>query len=104
MQSIKLELKLNNKERTKLAQLAGYSRFVYNMALSLYNGLYQLGVKGSCRKKLDFIKKFFTNYIKKQPEYAWCNDLSSRVYQNAFRNLNKAFTRFFDGDRKISQV
>lgn len=102
MQSIKLELKLNNKERTKLAQLAGYSRFVYNMALSLYNGLQQYEIKGSCSKKLDVIKKFFTSDIKKQPEYAWCNELSSRVYQNAFRNLKKAFTRFFEGERKIS--
>jgi putative transposase len=39
MQSIKLELKLNNKQRTKLAQHAGYSRFVYNYALALYNSL-----------------------------------------------------------------
>ncbi|MBR8829502.1 MAG: helix-turn-helix domain-containing protein, partial [Gomphosphaeria aponina SAG 52.96 = DSM 107014] len=37
MYAIKIELKLNNKERTKLAQHAGYSRFVYNYALSLYN-------------------------------------------------------------------
>jgi hypothetical protein len=34
MQSIKLELKLNNKQRTLLAQQAGYSPFVYNYALA----------------------------------------------------------------------
>ena len=97
MLSLKLELKLNNKERTKLAQLAGYSRFVYNYALALYNGLDHNEIKGSSSKKLDTIKKFFTNYTKKQPSYDWCNKLSSRVYQNAFRNLKTAFTRFFQG-------
>jgi putative transposase len=98
MQSIKLELKLNNKERTKLAQHAGYSRFVYNYALALYNSLDHNQIKGSSSKKLDTIKKLFTNYTKKQPQYNWCNQLSSRVYQNAFRNLKTAFNRFFQGN------
>ncbi|NEO33734.1 MAG: helix-turn-helix domain-containing protein, partial [Symploca sp. SIO3C6] len=29
MYAIKVELKLNNKERTKMAQHAGFSRFIY---------------------------------------------------------------------------
>ncbi|NEO31962.1 MAG: helix-turn-helix domain-containing protein, partial [Symploca sp. SIO3C6] len=33
MYAIKVELKLNNKERTKMAQHAGFARFVYNHGL-----------------------------------------------------------------------
>ncbi|MBR8827914.1 MAG: helix-turn-helix domain-containing protein, partial [Gomphosphaeria aponina SAG 52.96 = DSM 107014] len=81
--AIKIELKINNKERTKLAQHAGYSRFVYNYALGLYNQIDHKEYKFSTSKKLDTIKKLFTNYTKKEKEYQWCNKLSSRVYQNA---------------------
>ncbi|WP_414587606.1 helix-turn-helix domain-containing protein [Scytonema sp. PCC 10023] len=35
MYSLKLELKLNNKEKTKLHGCAGFARFVYNFGLSL---------------------------------------------------------------------
>ncbi|MBR8828803.1 MAG: transposase [Gomphosphaeria aponina SAG 52.96 = DSM 107014] len=97
MYAIKLELKLNNKERTQLAQHAGYSRFVYNYALGLYNQIDHKEYKLSTSKKLDTIKKVFTNYTKKEKEYQWCNKLSSRVYQNAFRSLKSAFSRFFIG-------
>ncbi|MDJ0519037.1 MAG: hypothetical protein QNJ74_23200 [Trichodesmium sp. MO_231.B1] len=36
-------------------------------------------------------KKVFTNYVKKQPEYAWTNNYSSRIYQSAFQHLGEAF-------------
>ncbi|WP_226593303.1 helix-turn-helix domain-containing protein [Microseira wollei] len=35
MYSLKLELKLNKKERSRLAGCAGFSRLVYNFGLSL---------------------------------------------------------------------
>ncbi|MEG4632570.1 helix-turn-helix domain-containing protein [Microcoleus sp. AR_TQ3_B6] len=34
--AIKLELKLNNKERSLMARHSGYARFGYNYALALY--------------------------------------------------------------------
>ena len=52
---------------------------------------------GSSSKKIDLIKKVFTNHVKTLPQYAWTKALSSRVYQNAFRHLKTAFTRFFKG-------
>ena len=94
MYSKKLELKLNNKERTYLAQCAGYARFVFNYALAFYNQINHEEIKGSTTKKIDAIKLVFTNYTKKQPEFEWCNKYSSRIYQNAFRYLKKAFSRF----------
>ncbi len=36
-------------------------------------------------------KKVFTNYVKKQPEYVWTYNYSSRIYQSAFQHLGAAF-------------
>ncbi|MGD1713283.1 helix-turn-helix domain-containing protein [Dapis sp. BLCC M172] len=38
MYAKKLELKVNNQERSKMSQCAGYARFVYNYGLSMVNG------------------------------------------------------------------
>jgi hypothetical protein len=56
-----------------------------------------MDIKVSRTRKIALIKKTFTNFIKKQPEYQWTNTLSSRVYQNAFIAFNNALERFFNG-------
>ena len=56
-----------------------------------------MDIKVSRTQKIALIKKTFTNFIKKQPEYQWTNTLSSRVYQNAFIAFNSALDRFFNG-------
>ncbi|MEG4159704.1 hypothetical protein [Microcoleus sp. Pol8_C2] len=43
------------------------------------------------------VKKVLTNHVKKQPEFAWMNRLSSRVYQNALIDWKDAFTRYRSG-------
>ncbi|WP_293133776.1 transposase [Okeania sp. SIO3I5] len=108
MYAIKLELKLNNKERLLMAQCAGYARFVYNYGLNMVNqtkGITKVNKQGkevnfSYNQRINEAKKVFTNYVKKQPEYAWTNNYSSRIYQNAFINLGKAFKRYKEGTSK----
>lgn len=95
MYAIKVELKLNNREKTMMNQHLEFSRFCYNFGLSLYNQLDHREYPGGSSKKIDLIKKVFTNHLKTLPEFSWTKQLSSRVYQNAFRNLKKAFSRFF---------
>lgn len=95
MYAIKLELKLNNAERTLMAKHAGFSRFVYNYGLALYKQV--MDVKGGVTKKISAIRKVLTNFTKKKPEFAWMNQLSSRVYQNALIALKNGLTRFFKG-------
>nr|WP_293059620.1 transposase [Okeania sp. SIO2B3] len=89
--SIHTKLKLNNKQKTLLAQHAGYSRWCYNWGLSLWNAAYIDGYKPNARK----LREVFTNHTK--PLYPWMKNLSSRVYQYAFMNLGEAFKRFFQG-------
>ena len=43
------------------------------------------------------IKKVLTNHVKKRPEFAWMNQLSSKVYQSALQDLQSAFTRYRKG-------
>ncbi|MDY6976380.1 MAG: transposase [Pseudomonadota bacterium] len=108
MYSIKLELKLNNKERSLMAQCAGYARFVYNYALNMVNGtkgMTKVNKRGkkvslSYNQRINEAKKVFTNYVKKQPEYAWTNNYSSRIYQSAFQHLGFAFKRYKEGTSK----
>ena len=78
-------------------QHIGFSRFVYNYGLSIYNQIDHQEYKGGTSKKLNLIKKVFTNVTKKNPEFAWTKQLSSRVYQNAFRNLKNAYSRYWKG-------
>ncbi len=40
------------------------------------------------------MKKVLTKITKKQREYLWTHQYSSRIYQNAFRDLKKAFSRW----------
>ncbi|NEP78910.1 MAG: helix-turn-helix domain-containing protein [Okeania sp. SIO3B3] len=99
MYAKKLELKLSNQERSKMAQCAGYARFVYNYGLSMVNGTSAMTKvnKGGQKVSLSYTlrileaKKVFTNYVKKQPEYAWSNNYSSRIYQSSFQHLGEAF-------------
>ncbi|MCC3592227.1 RNA-guided endonuclease InsQ/TnpB family protein [Microcoleus sp. PH2017_28_MFU_U_A] len=96
MFAVKRALKLNNREATLMAKHAGFRRVVFNMGLSLRTQMYSEG-KLTDSKVINEIKKVFTNYVKKHPEFAWMNQLSSRVYQNALIDLKDAFSRYRSG-------
>jgi putative transposase len=89
--AFKTKLKLNNKQKTLMAQHAGYSRWIWNWALNLWSQAYDADLKPSANP----LKKFYTHHIK--PLYPWMKTLSSRVYQFAFMQLGEAFSRFFKG-------
>jgi putative transposase len=92
MFAIKRALKLNNREATLMAKHAGFRRVVFS-GLSLRTQMYGR-VKLSDSKVINVLKKVLTNHIKKQPGFAWMNQLSSRVYQNALIDLKDAFNRY----------
>ncbi|WP_293137601.1 transposase [Okeania sp. SIO3I5] len=95
-----------------MAQCAGYARFVYNYGLNMVNGtsgmtkVNKRGQKVSLSYTLRILeaKKVFTNYVKKQPEYGWTNNYSSRIYQSAFQHLGEAFKRYKKGISKYPQL
>jgi putative transposase len=93
MFAVKRAFKLNNREATLMAKHAGFRRVVFNMGLSLRVQMYGVG-EFSDSKVINEVKKVLTNHVKKQPECAWMNQLSSRVYQNALIDLKEAFSRY----------
>src|SRR4028118_973263 len=93
MFAIKRSLKLNNREATLRAKHAGLRRVVFNRGLSLQTRMYGR-VKLSDSNVINELKKVLTNHVKKQPGFAWMNQVSSRVYQNALIDLKDAFHRY----------
>ncbi|OCQ93397.1 transposase [Nostoc sp. MBR 210] len=98
MYALKRELKLNNNERSLLRGIAGFKRFVYNYALDLITASWDFeGIKAGDSKRLDTIKKVFTQITMNKPEYAWMRKYPSTVYQSAFQDLKNAFSRWRKG-------
>ncbi|MEG4854266.1 RNA-guided endonuclease TnpB family protein [Microcoleus sp. B5-D4] len=96
MFAVKRALKVNSNEATLMARHAGFRRVVFNFGLSLRTQMYSEG-KFTDSKVINEVKKVLTNYVKKQPEFGWMNQLSSRVYQNALIDLKDAFSRYRSG-------
>ena len=76
-----------------LAQTFGCARFVYNWALRLRTDAYYQEQK---RVSYDETSAMLT-HLKKQPAYAWLNDVSCVPPQQALRHLDRAFRNFFEG-------
>jgi putative transposase len=100
MFAIKRQLKLNNQERQKMVQHAGFYRLVYNYGVNLFWSSVKEGIKASDSKRLQAIKKCLTNVTKKRSDFSWMKKLSSKVYQSAFQNLQTAFSRWRKGTSK----
>jgi putative transposase len=95
-----------------MTQCAGYARFVYNYGLNMVNGtkgMTKLNKRGqevslSYNQRINEAKKVFTNYVKKQSEYAWTSNYSSRIYQSAFQHLGEAVKRYKEGISKYPKL
>lgn len=98
MYAIKRELRLNNKEISTMRGLAGFRRFVYNYGLKLVVSSWEdQTLNGNDSKRLNEIKKVFTSIRMQKPENAWMKKYPSTVYQSAFLDLKKAFSRWRSG-------
>jgi putative transposase len=104
MFAIKRKLKLNSVEETLMAKHAGFSRLVYNYGLDMFWQSVRAGCKATDSKRIQAIKKCFTNITKNQPEFTWMNELSSKVYQSAFSDLQNAFSRWRKGLAKAPKL
>lgn len=58
-------------------------------------------MKASDSKRIDAIKKVFTNCTMQRPEYAWMKLYPSTVYQSAFIDLKKAFEGWRNGSAQF---
>lgn len=93
MKGMKIRLMPTKEQEILMLKSAGCSRFAYNWALNRCNELHNQGIKYS----IFDIRKEFTA-LKKQEEFKWLNEVSSKVTQESIRNLDKAIKSFFKGN------
>lgn len=93
IKSIKVRLKPNNKQLTKLFQYAGCARFAYNWAIARERESYKQGDKFLSDSEL---RKEFTQ-LKKLQEYEWLNEVSNDVTKQAVKDACNSYKRFFEG-------
>ena len=96
IKSIKVRLKPNNKQLTKLFQYAGCARFAYNWAIAREQENHKQGNKFLTDSKL---RKEFTQ-LKKLQKYKWLNKISNNVTKQAIKDACNAYKRFFKGQCK----
>ena len=97
IKSIKIMLIPNNKQKTKLFQYSGASRFAYNWTLARQKENYANGGKFISDNDL---RKEFTQ-LKKTNEYNWLNDISNNVTKQAIKDACDSYRRFFKGYSKF---
>ena len=91
IKSVKVRLRPNNKQLTKLFQYAGCARFAYNWAISREQENYNQGNKFLSDNEL---RREFTQ-LKKLPEYKWLNRVSSDVTKQSIKEACNSYIKFF---------
>lgn len=91
IKSVKVRLRPNNKQLTKLFQYAGCARFAYNWAISREQENYNQGNKflSDCDLRREFTQ------LKKRDDYKWLNHISNNVPKQAIKDASNAYKRFF---------
>ena len=91
IRSVRIRLLPNNKQRTKLFQFAGASRFAYNWALDKQMENFREGRK--LQSDYDLRKEF--TVLRNSEEYLWLLGISNNVTKQAIKDLCIAYKNFF---------
>lgn len=96
IKTLKIKLRPNNKQQTKMLQFCNAKRFAYNWALAKEEENYKNGGKfiNDCE-----LRKQFTQ-LKKTEEYKWLYSVSNDVTKQAIKDACMAYKRFFNGYSK----
>lgn len=93
----RVELKPNANQRALMLAGAGTARFAYNWGLAAAKAEYEVAVaadqKPRFKSAVDRHKEWVL--LKSQPEYAWIKQTSKCCGQEALRDLEVAFKKFF---------
>jgi putative transposase len=87
----RFKLRPTKSQREKLVMMAGARRFLWNWALERRNSQYKLTGKGLSYAK----QNLELTRLKKQADTAWLKEVDSQASQEALRDLDKAFRRWF---------
>ena len=100
IRSIRVQMLPNNKQRTKLFQFAGASRFAYNWALNKQ----MENFRGGRKLQSDYdLRKEFTA-LRNSGEHPWLLEISNNVTKQAIKDLCKAYQNFFRKQKQIGYI
>lgn len=92
LKAYKYKINPSDKQKAVLSQFFGCSRWVYNWGLNRKSEHYAETKENiSC---FDLGKEI--TQLKKTEEYSWLRDVHSQVLQTSLRNLDNAYTNFFN--------
>ena len=96
IKSVKVRLRPNNTQLTKLFQYAGCARFAYNWAIAREQENYSQGNKflSDCDLRREFTQ------LKKCEDYKWLNTISNNVPKQAIKDACNAYINFFKQQSK----
>lgn len=91
IKSVRVRLRPNNKQLTKLFQYAGCARFAYNWTIAREKENYSQGNKflSDCELRREFTQ------LKKREDYSWLNNISNNVPKQAIKDACNAYIKFF---------
>ena len=87
IKTLKIKLKPNNKQQTKMFQFCGAKRFAYNWTIAKQQENYKNGGKFISDYEL---RKEFTK-LKKQEEYKWLYSISNNVTKQAIKDACNSY-------------
>ena len=93
--SIKIELKLTEKQKIQVNKTIGTERFIYNEYIKYNQEQYELGNKFV--SAFEFSKYINNVYLPNNPDKKWIKEVSSKSVSQAMIYGEKAFKNFFKG-------
>ena len=92
LRGIKVRLYPNKEQQTRLNQVLGCYRFVYNKTLELKKTAYD---KDKTNLKLTDISRWFHGTLLKDENYTWLREQNTKVMKQSIRQMLNAYSRFF---------
>ena len=89
----KVEINPTDKQKSKIHQTIGVSRFVYNFYIAHNKEIYHR--EGKFVSGMDFSKWLNNEYIPKNQDMKWIKEVSLKATKQAIMNGDKAFRDFF---------
>ena len=93
----KIEINPTDKQKAKIHQTIGVSRFIYNFYIAHNKEVYEK--EGKFVSGMDFSKWLNNEYIPNNQDMKWIKYVSSKATKQAIMNAHKAFRDFFKGSK-----
>ena len=92
LRAIKVRLYPNKVQEQELNKVLGAYRFVYNHMLAKKQNAYETD---KTRLKVTDLSKYFHGTLLNDEQYAWLKEQNTKVMQQAIRQMDDAYQRFF---------